>query len=258
MILFFKYIRNYLEIIIKNNIFINQMDTIEDKSSKDGFFSYVFNFNSNTKTQLLNLTQYSFLSIIPIVIMNSLMQYYVPDADDTKNTLELIIEILFQILFIIICLFYINRILFYIPTISKENYQDVNYTSLILSILLIILSLQTKLGDKITILVNRFLSIFNKSDSSKKNKKKTNSSQVQQQTQPQQTTNDNYSTNLNNLPISSQTSSTQLISPDFNKMYLNSPTPDVNTSVNINQDNTIMAANEAFSNSFGGSFGTLL
>jgi hypothetical protein len=235
------------------------MDTIEDKSSKDGFFSYVFNFNSNTKAQLLNLTQYSFLSIIPIVIMNSLMQYYVPDADDTKNTLELIIEILFQILFIIICLFYINRILFYIPTISKENYQDVNYTSLILSILLIILSLQTKLGDKITILVNRFLSIFNKSDSttSKKNKKKTNTQQTQpsqQSQQPQQTSNDNYSTSLSNLPISSQTSSTQLMSPDFNKMYLNSPTPDINSTVNMNQDNTILAANEAFGSSFGSLF----
>jgi hypothetical protein len=237
------------------------MDTIEDKSSKDGFFNYVFNFNSNTKAQLLNLTQYSFLSIIPIVIMNSLMQYYVPDADDTKNTLELIIEILFQILFIIICLFYINRILFYIPTISKENYQDVNYTSLILSILLIILSLQTKLGDKISILVNRFLSMFNKSDSStsKKNKKKTSSSQAQQpQQQPQQQTNDNYSTSLSNLPISSQTNSTQLMSPDFNKMYLNTPSQDVNSTVNMNQDNTIMAANEAFTSSFGGSFGTLL
>ena len=156
-------------------------------------------------------------------------------------------------------MFYINRILFYIPTISKENYQDVNYTSLILSILLIILSLQTKLGDKITILVNRFLSIFNKSDSttSKKNKKKTNTQQSQpsQQTQqPQQSSNDNYSTSLSNLPISSQTSSTQLMSPDFNKMYLNSPTPDINSTVNMNQDNTILAANEAFGSSFGSLF----
>jgi hypothetical protein len=231
------------------------MDSMEDKSSKDGFFSYVFNFNSNTKSQLLNLTQYSFLSIIPIVIMNSLMQYYVPDADDTKNSLEIIIEILFQILFIIICLFYINRILFYIPTISKENYQDVNYTSLVLSILLIILSLQTKLGDKITILVNRFLGLFRSPDTSKKNKKKTNTSQVQQQAPPQQPSSDNYSTSLSNLPVSTnQAQSTALISPDFNKMYLNSPTPDVNSSVNMNQDNTIMAANEAFGSSFGSNF----
>lgn len=228
------------------------MDSMEDKSSKDGFFSYVFNFNSNTKSQLLNLTQYSFLSIIPIVIMNSLMQYYVPDADETKNTLEIIIEILFQILFIIICLFYINRILFYIPTISKENYQDVNYTSLVLSILLIILSLQTKLGDKINILVNRFIGLFRSPDTSKKNKKKTNTAQVQQQAPQQQSSSDNYSTSLSNLPVSTQ--STTLISPDFNKMYLNSPTPDVNSSVNMNQENTIMAANEAFGSAFGSNF----
>jgi hypothetical protein len=148
-------------------------------------------------------------------------------------------------------LFYINRILFYIPTISKENYQDVNYTSLILSILLIILSLQTKLGDKINILVNRFIGLFRSPDTSKKNKKKINTAQVQQQA-PQQPSSDNYSTSLSNLPVSTQ--STALISTDFNKMYLNSPTPDVNSSVNMNQENTIMAANEAFGSAFGSNF----
>ena len=44
----------------------------------------------------------------------------------------------FQILFIILSLFYINRIIFYIPTISKEHYQDLNITSLILSIFFIL------------------------------------------------------------------------------------------------------------------------
>ena len=34
-------------------------------------------------------------------------------------------------------------------------------------------------------------------------------------------------------------------------MYLNTPSQDVNSTVNMNQDNTIMAANEAFTSSFG-------
>ena len=144
------------------------MDSLEDKSSKEGFFKYVFEFNSNTKNQLLNITQYSLLSIIPIVLINTFMQYYVPEVDDTKSSLEIIIEVLFQIVFIILSLFYINRILFYIPTVSKEHYQDLNFTSLILSIFVVILSLQTKLGDKINILIKRFLELFNIEKSTKK------------------------------------------------------------------------------------------
>jgi len=228
------------------------MDSLEDKSSKEGFFKYVFEFNSHTKCQLLNITQYSLLSIIPLVIINTFMQYYVPEVDDTKSSLEIIIEVLFQILFIIICLFYINRILFYIPTISKEQYQDLNFTSLILSIFLVILSLQTKLGDKINILIKRFLGLFYSDNSSTKKKKKETKENTPQKTQEMSLQKDPYSTSITSLPVSNQT---QMTSPDFNKMYQHNPTPLVNANSPVeNFENTIMAANEALGGSFGSNF----
>jgi hypothetical protein len=231
------------------------MDSLEDKTSKEGFFKYVFEFNSNTKSQLLNITQYSLLSIIPIIIINTLMQYYVPEVDDTKSSLEIIIEILFQILFIILSLFYINRILFYIPTISKERYQELNFTSLILSIFLVILSLQTKLGDKINILIKRFLELFHmeKSTNKKKKKETKENKNTPQQTQEVSLQNDPYSTSITSLPVSNQ--NTSMTSPDFNKMYQHNPTPLVNANSPVeNFENTIMAANEALGGSFGSNF----
>jgi hypothetical protein len=231
------------------------MDSLEDKSSKEGFFKYVFEFNSHTKSQLLNITQYSLLSIIPIVFINTLMQYYVPEVDETKSSLEIIIEVLFQIIFIILSLFYINRIVFYIPTISKENYQDLNFTSLILSIFLVILSLQTKLGDKINILMKRFLGLFNTEKTTTKKKKETKEN-TPQQTQEMSLQNDPYSTSITSLPITNQNNqNTQMASPNFNKMYQNNPTPLVNANSPVeNFENTIMAANEALGGSFGSNF----
>jgi hypothetical protein len=229
------------------------MDSLEDKSSKEGFFKYVFEFNSNTKTQLLNLTQYSILSIIPIVFINTLMQYYVPEVDDTKSSLEIMIEVLFQIIFIILSLFYINRILFYIPTVSKEHYQDLNFTSLILSIFVVILSLQTKLGDKINILIKRFLELFNIEKTPKKKKEIKENKNTSQETQEVSLQNDPYSTNITSLPVANQNQ--QMSSPNFNKMYQNNPTPLVNANSPVeNFENTIMAANEALGGSFGSNF----
>jgi hypothetical protein len=225
------------------------MDSLEDKSSKEGFFKYVFEFNSHTKSQLLNIIQYSVLSIIPIVFINTIMQYYVPEVDETKSSLEIIIEVLFQILFIILSLFYINRILFYIPTISKDNYQELNFTSLILSIFLVILSLQTKLGDKINILIKRFLELFNIEKSNNKKKKKETKDNTPQQTQEISLQNDPYSTSISSLPVSNNNS------PDFNKMYQNTPTPLVNANSPVETfENTIMAANEVLGGSFGSNF----
>jgi hypothetical protein len=236
------------------------MESFEDKPSKEGFFKYVFEFNSHIKSQLLNIIQYTLLSIIPIVFINTLMQYYVPEVDDSKSIIEILIEVFFQIIFIIISLYYINRIINYIPTISKEPYQEINFTNLNLAIFFVVLSLQTKLGDKINILVHRFLQLFNveKTTSKKKKESKQTTSQTTTQNSSQDTQeislqNDPYSTSITSLPVANQNN--QMTSPNFNKMYQNNPTPLVQANSPIeNYDNNIMAANEALGGSFGSNF----
>ena len=65
-------------------------------SSNTGFFKYLFNFDDTTKSELLNIMQFSTLSLIPIVILNKAMQKYVPEADDQKGSLEILAEIIIQ------------------------------------------------------------------------------------------------------------------------------------------------------------------
>ena len=75
-------------------------------------------------TILLNIIQYAILAIIPIIIINKTMQNYVPEADEEKSNIEITFEVLLQTLVMFIALFFINRIVCYIPTYSGSKYPD--------------------------------------------------------------------------------------------------------------------------------------
>ena len=71
------------------------MDSSDDTKS---FFKHVFNFDDDTKGEILNILQYSLIAIIPVIILNKTMQKYVPEADDKKNSLEITAEVVIQII----------------------------------------------------------------------------------------------------------------------------------------------------------------
>ena len=119
------------------------------------FFSYVFNFDTDTKNQLLNLAQYILLAIIPIVLLNKSVQYIFPEPDETGTTWTHLGEVVGQLIYIFIILVFINRIITYIPTYSKIGYTSISLLSVALPFLVIILSLQTKVGQKVEILAQR-------------------------------------------------------------------------------------------------------
>jgi len=119
------------------------------------FFSYVFNLDTNTKNQLLNLAQYIVLAIVPIVLLNKSVQYIFPEPDESATTLTHLGEVVGQLIYIFIVLVFINRVITYIPTYSKIDYTSISLLSVALPFLVIILSLQTKVGQKVEILAQR-------------------------------------------------------------------------------------------------------
>ena len=59
------------------------MDTLDEitKSVKpSGFVNHVFNFNDESKDEMMNIVQYAVLAIIPVVVLNKLTQKFVPEA----------------------------------------------------------------------------------------------------------------------------------------------------------------------------------
>lgn len=154
------------------------MDSLEDSKMTGGakmsFFSHVFNLNDESKSEFMNVMQYSLLALIPVIAVNKLMNAYVPEADDEKGSLEIVFEIVFQIVVLFIAIILIHRMITYIPTQSGKKYSELNMITVIIPMLVILLSLQTKLGEKVSIIHGRIMNYWNGTEGMKnkqKNKK---------------------------------------------------------------------------------------
>ena len=242
------------------------MESLDNATkSSSGFFKYVFNFDEDSKGDLLNIIQYALLAIIPVVAINKLMQNYVPEADDDKGNLELSMEIILQTIGMFISIFFINRMITYIPTYSGTKYPDFSVIFIILAVLMITLSLQTKLGEKVSILSDRLVELWNGKSETKKGARKGNvrvsqpisqgnGGQQQMPSQNQmamnQSMSDSYSTSISMLPTDPQI-------PDYSNMTKQQNTPLVNAATPGMGDpysNGPVAANEFGGGMFGGAF----
>ncbi len=128
--------------------------------TKYTFLSHVFSTTEEGKAELLNVVQYSMLGVIPIIALNKLIQRFIPEADSEKSSLEILFEVWIQIVVMFIGIVLIHRIITYFPTYSGFQYENLILTNVILAFLVIVLSIQTKLGIKVNILVDRIYDLW--------------------------------------------------------------------------------------------------
>jgi hypothetical protein len=204
------------------------MDSSDD--SKKNFFKHVFNFEDDSKSDMLNIIQYSLIAIIPVIILNKSMQKYVPEADEQKGNLEILAEIVLQIIIMFIGLLMIHRIITFVPTYSGLNYPEFSIIFIILAVLMITLSLQTKLGEKVSVLTERLTELW-EGKTDKKNKKGSVkvSQPISQNGQPTNQSAMNQSmyndgTSINSLPTTDMSASVQQM-PNYNAMHRQDTTP---------------------------------
>lgn len=129
--------------------------------SKKTFLSHVFSTTEEGKAEVLNVVQYSLFGVIPVVILNKLIHRFIPEADPDKSTLELLAEIFIQLIVMFCGIIVIHRVITYFPTYSGFKYENLMLTNVILAFLIIVLSIQTKLGIKVNILVDRVSELWN-------------------------------------------------------------------------------------------------
>lgn len=236
---------------------MESLDELSKTSSgKPGFFKHVFNFDEDSKAEMLNLVQYIVLALVPVIILNKLMQRYVPEADDEKGSLEITAEVLAQVLFMFFGILLINRIVTYVPTYSGEKYPTWNVISAVLPMLVILISLQTKLGEKISILFERLMELWEGPKDTKKGKKGNGNVKVSQpisqnQMAMSQSLNSMGSTSISALPPAQPTQTQQL--PNYDQMYQQDSTPLVGAATPGMESFEPMAAN-AMSGGFGNAF----
>ena len=150
--------------------------------SKEGFIGHVFNFDEDSKMEMMNIIQYTLIGVIPVVLLNKTMQKYVPEADDEKGSAELLAEVAIQLIAMFIGILMTHRIVTFVPTYSTVKYEKVSIVQIVLAVLMVILSLQTKLGEKVSILFDRVSeAIMGKSREGMESEKKEKEAMAQKQ-----------------------------------------------------------------------------
>jgi hypothetical protein len=132
-----------------------------NKLNPGEFFNHVFNFDSDNKSNMLNLIQYIIIGLIPIILTLKTIKEYIPEEDDTKASLEISLEVTIQLFSIFFSIWFIDRMIRYIPTYSGVAYHKFNEINFVLPLLIILITMQTKLGAKINILAERIMNIWN-------------------------------------------------------------------------------------------------
>ena len=126
-----------------------------------GFINYILTFDSEQKNELMNMIQYSVLAIIPIMVVLRGVKSLVPEEDESKGCLEISAECVLQIMFMMVSIWLTDRIIRYIPTYSKTEYGKFYPVNFIVPFLIILITMQSKLGFKLNILIDRAMEKWN-------------------------------------------------------------------------------------------------
>jgi len=157
----------YLDVYIMDS-FISGGGLVTEKKT---FLNHIFSTTEEGKAEILNVLQYSILAIIPIVLLNKSIQYFIPDLDFDKPSFQILAEIIFQIFFLFISIILIHRFISFFPTFSGFKYDSFSLYNFILPFFIIIFSIQSKLGNKINLLFDRsFFLFFGESNDDTKSK----------------------------------------------------------------------------------------
>lgn len=259
--------------------------------TKESFINTVFSFDEESRAEYLNIAQYTVLAIIPILLLNKLVGYAMPIVDETKGSVEITIEVVIQSLILFIGILVINKAVRYLPTYSGVDYQPMDIISIIPIFLVIMLSLQTRIGQKSAIVVDRTIEMISERTgidmkNATQKESETNNKQVKKTAHPNvphlapQTRNTmpappsvpsvpsmtSMQSAPNHAPTLSSSAAGPYSGPDFNTMYsgpnisysnANTPSSGSGLSGDLLGDHSInepMAANSVL----GGGFGTAI
>lgn len=132
------------------------------------FVSHVFNFDADTKDTMLNVMQYTALGLAPVIMLNKAVQRLFPEPDEDKTNLEIVAEVLGQLIFMLISIIFVHRLITFVPTYSGAEYKEFNLFSVVLVFLVLMLSVQTRAGQKVNILMDRLIDYYEGKPATKK------------------------------------------------------------------------------------------
>jgi hypothetical protein len=140
------------------------MDDSIKPVTNQGFFSYVFKLSKFKQEDLLNVIQYTALSILPIMLFLYYTKKYFPSATHEDSSLYLFTLTFVELIFMIVGIFFIDRIINFIPTFSGKYYEVINLTNVILIFVIFMLISRAGFRERTSILLYRFDNWFTVDD----------------------------------------------------------------------------------------------
>jgi len=206
--------------------------------NSEGFFKTVFNFDEDSKGEMLNMVQYMILAVIPCVIILKAVRAVIPEDDDSKGSLEILAEIIGQIAMMVILMYFSNKAIRYVPTYSGVKYVGGGSMEVfLLPFMILLLTMQTKVGEKVEILFERVMDLWHgRSEDAVPVKNTKNNVKVSQPLAGQHNASRADAPDMSHgglLPsnpgvtmmVPNTTNIQPQQSPDFNLMYQNETTP---------------------------------
>ena len=129
--------------------------------NRRSFINHVFATTDESKSEVLNSLQYAVLSLLPVVLLNKTVSLLIPEPDTDKSSLEVIAEVLFQVAILFVGIILVHRVITYIPTYSGYSYDALSLVHLTIPFMVLLLSMQSKIGTKVNILVERVVDLWN-------------------------------------------------------------------------------------------------
>ena len=124
------------------------METEQIELGPKSFFTHMTSFDKNQKAEYMNMVQYGFLALIPILLINKgIGELFSPNTED-KTTIELSLEVSVQLFILISSIYLVHRLVTYIPTYSEIPYSGIDFIGTVLGFILIIFSFQTHVNEK--------------------------------------------------------------------------------------------------------------
>ena len=128
--------------------------------TNQGFFTYVFRLSKFKQEDLMNIVQYTLLSIVPVVLFIYFTKKYFPSLEETDSSLYIFTVTVIELIFMIIGVFFIDRIINYIPTFSGKYYETINLTTIVIIFVLFMLITETGFKKRTLVMLERFDKFF--------------------------------------------------------------------------------------------------
>ena len=111
----------------------NMTDKLNDLTGS-GFIKHVTRFDSETKSELLNLIQYMLLITLPVFFLNKTVQNMMPKYDSRNGNIELLGEVLLSSVCLLLGIYITHRVIIYLPTFSGNSLAELNFMNVALLI----------------------------------------------------------------------------------------------------------------------------